>query len=228
MTSPACRTKSADIPKGEIPPGHVLDGRGVWVRPERLTEVDALRDQAVRALVARCEAASRGLAELKAALFADLAAHVQLVGEAHGVRLTGRSGNVVLISTDGLMRVERILAPRMRVGVDVLAAEEIVGRMLTDLLRDADPTVRALVDGMFARDRLGRIAPSRLLEFIRLDLDDPRWRRAQAAVRHALESDGEALYFRAYTRANVYQPWEPIPLDFSRIPFAAEQEGARV
>lgn len=223
MTAPA-RTKRADIATTPPPPGYFCDAAGRWVPDRYRTEQDRVRDQTVGALVAACRAQSERLSTLKARLFGDLAGYVRLVADAHGVRLTGRGGNVVLVSTDGRSRVERIVSPRMRVGAAILAAEALVSELLADLTEDARPELRALVNAMFRRDSAGNIAPSRLLEFIRLDIPDDRWRRAQAAVRAALESDGTAVYFRAYTRPDPCQPWEQINLDFSRAPFEIAQE----
>lgn len=221
--------KHSDIPIGGPPPeGYALSAAGSWVPRQQLEPSADLRDQTVRDLVQRCRAVSAEMSDLKGQLFADLAAHVQLVAEAWGVRLSGRNGNVALVSSDALMRVERIIAPRMRVGADVLAAEALVGELLDELTADASPTLRSLVQQMFRRDSHGNIAPSRLLDFIRLELDDPKWRRAQAAVRHSLEADGQSLYFRAYTRDDPMQPWEQITLDFSRVPFTVPEVGHAV
>lgn len=220
------RTKSADIALDPPSPGYFLDAVGRWVPERYRTEQDRVRDQTVTRLVAACRAQSERLANLKSRLFADLAAYVRLVGEAHGVRLTGRGGSVVLVSSDGLMRVERIISPRMRVGAAILAAESLVSALLAELTEDARPELRALVDQLFRRDAAGNIAPSRLLDFIRLEIPDPRWIAAQTVVRAALESDGAAVYFRAYTRSDPTQPWGQINLDFSRIAFEIQQEAA--
>lgn len=220
------RTKRADIATAPIPPGYFCDGSGRWVPERYRTEQDQTRDAVVTRLVAACRAQSERLSTLKARLFADLAGHVRLVADAHGVRLTGRGGSVVLVSTDGRMRIERIVSPRMRVGAAILAAEALVSELLADLTEDARPELKALVNQLFKRDAAGTIAPSRLLDFIRLDIPDARWHRAQAAVRAALESDGTAVYFRAYTRTDPTQPWEQINLDFSRTPFEIAPEAA--
>ena len=219
-------TLRTDQTAAPVPEGYFLNARGAVVPERYRSDKDDIRDQVVADLVGRCEAISAELSDAKARIFADLVAHVQLVAETWGVALDGRRGNVVLIDTTGTRRIERVVRPRMRVGPEVLAAEALVGELLDALTADADPTLRALVRAMFRRDDTGSISPSRLLEFVRLDLPDERWKRAQEAVRHALESDGESVYFRAYTRTDSTQPWRQVVLDFSRAPFRLPEEAA--
>ena len=211
------RTKTADIALTPPPPGHFLDATGRWVPATYLTERDQLRNMTVHDLVGRCRHASALLGALKRALFADLDTFVALVGEAYGVKLSGRNGSVVLHSLDGLERIERVVSPKMRVGPAILAAAALIEDLLAELTEGANPLLVQIAHMIVRRDDAGSIAPSRLLEFIRFDLPDARWQRAQAAARDALESDGNAIYFRAYTRPDACSPWEQIPLDFSRF-----------
>ncbi len=50
-----------------------------------------------------------------------------------------------------------------------------------------------------------------------VEIDDPRWREAQRAIKDSLTATGSVTYFRAYRRADADKPWEQIPLDFSAI-----------
>jgi len=213
------RTKAADQALVEIPPGYSLNARGQWVPDERLTELDRACDRLATRLTRRCVGASRTLASLKVLCFADLDAHVVMVGAAFGVRLTGRSGGIVVVSKDGLSRVERVVSPRMRVGSAILAAEALLRECLDERLAipNADPVLVAIVGQLVNRAEGCTIAPSRVLDFCRMEIPDPRWQRAQHAYRAALESDGSAVYFRAYTRTDPRAPWEQVPLDFSRF-----------
>lgn len=198
-----------------VPNGYIEDSVGRLVpckivRPERLVE-----DQTVRDLVARAQAASAQLGDLKAGLMDDVDAYLRLVAERYGVTLATPTGNVVMESFDARMRIEKVRADRITIGPEIQAAEVLV-RSLVDEIED--PTARAIVDRAFRRNRkTAELSVSRLVDLVGVEIDDDRWRRAVQAIRDAMRATASAVYFRAYTRTDADSQWTQVPLDFSSI-----------
>lgn len=197
-----------------VPDGCLEDSQGRYVplrliRPERVVE-----DQTVRDLVARAEAASAALADVKHGLLADTDAYVALVGERYGVDVPA-AANLTMESYDGRLRVERVRADRVTIGPEIQAAEILIRQILDEI---NDPTARAIVDRTFRRNpRTRELSAARLVDLVRVEIDDDRWRTAVQAIRDAMRASGSVTYFRAYRRAEPDQPWVQVPLDFSAI-----------
>jgi len=206
-------------PPPAIPPGYREDSQGRLVPESTIRPHERERDDLVRALVARCVVARDDLADLKMDMLRDVAGHVARVAARYGVAIEGRSGGVVLESYDGRMRVERVTSERTTVGEGIHAAEQLVRDYLHDETTGASDGLVAIVDRSFRRNRkTGELNAARLLDLVGVDIDDDRWRRAQQAVREAIQPAGSVTYFRAYWRPRADQPWQQVALDFSALP----------
>ena len=198
-----------------IPPGYLEDAQGRLVPEKMVRPHEFQRDALVRDLVGRIDAARAELARLKRDLFADISAHIQLVAEAYDTKISGTSGNVVLTSYDGRLKIERVQGERIEIGEQIQAAEALIREILDEI---QDPTARAIVDRAFRRNRkTGELSPARLIDLVSVQVDDERWERAVTAIRDAVQRAGSVTYFRAYRRDQPDQPWRLIPLDFSAI-----------
>lgn len=211
------------------PSAYLTDAQGRLVPRANIADADLLRDQLVTDLVLNVRLASAELGELKAHLLERISEHLALVAQDYGVNITGRNGNVVLTSYDGRYKIERVSADRIVVGEQIHAAEALVREYLADATREAGPALVAIVDRAFRRNpKTGQLNVARLLDFISVRIDDPRWRGAQTAIRDSLHASESVTYFRAYERADAMQPWRQIPLDFSSIAPVVRSEGGGV
>lgn len=198
-----------------IPDGYLQDAQGRLVPVANVRPHELQRDQLVRDLVGRVQGAQAALAVLKRDLLSDIAAHIQLVAEEYGAKVSGKAGNLTLVSYDGTLKIERDIAERLQIGEQIAAAEALIRQIVDEI---ADPTARAIVDRTFRRNRkTGELSPARLIDLVSVEIDDERWRRAVQAIRDSLQTAGSVTYFRAYRRDAPDQPWQQIPLDFSAI-----------
>lgn len=198
-----------------IPEGYLEDSEGRLVRMDRVRPEVVQADETVRDLVGRAIATSRQITEVKRAFLDDMAAHCALVAERYGAHITGKDGNVCLVSYDGKMKVERLTADRISIGEGILAAEKLIREIIDEI---EDGVAKAIVDRAFRRHRkTGQLSAARLVDLVSVEIDDPRWRSAVQAIREAMRTEGNVTYFRAYQRAGASQPWQHIPLDFSQI-----------
>lgn len=198
-----------------VPPGYLEDSDGRLVRLDRVPPERVQADEVVRDLIGRVLIVQAYLADAKRAIRDDLAAHVALVAEKYGVRLDGRDGNVVLVSYDGRLKVERVTAERLIIGENILAAEQLIRAILDEI---QDDVARAIVDRAFRRHRrTGQLSAARLVDLSAVELDDPRWQTAVTAIRDALRTAGSVTYYRCYRRDRADQPWQYLSMDFSQI-----------
>lgn len=197
---------------------YLRDGQGRLVPKANIPDVDLLRDALVRDLIAEVRAAHQRLVQLKGDLLDRVAEHIALVASDYGADISGATGACKLMSYDGTLLIERTSADRVSVGEQIHAAEGLVRDYLADATRAASPALVAIVDRAFRRNpKTGQLNVARLLDFVAVRIDDPRWRQAQQAIRDSLRADETVTYFRAYARDDPTQPWRQIPLDFSRL-----------
>ena len=207
-----------------IPSGYLQDSRGRLVPESQIKPHELHRDQLVRDLIDRALQAQAQLAEVKRDMLGDVEAHLQLVAEQYDVTLSGSGANVTLSSYDGLFKIERDVSDRLEIGEEIQAAEELIRQILDEI---QDPTAKAIVDRAFRRHRkTGELSPSKLIDLAAVQLDDPRWLRAQQAIRDAIRATSTVTYFRAYRRETSDSPWQQIALDFSSIQPAPKETQA--
>lgn len=216
-TIPAGSSGFAPGAPGEpaIPAGFREDARGNLVAERNIKPTDLLADQLVRDLVGRAQAAAAATADLKRDLLADVAAFASLVAADYGAVITGADGGVSLVTFDWRLKIERVTADRITVGPEILAAEQLVREILDEI---TDPVAKPIAARAFSRHRkTGELSASKLIQLAGIEIDDPRWRSAQQAIKDALQITGTVTYFRAYRRERADAQWEQIPLDFSAI-----------
>lgn len=200
------------------PDDYLLDAMGRLVPKANIPDVDLLRDQLVRELIAEVRAAHQRLVQLKGELLGRVAEHVALIASDYGADISGANGACRLMSYDGTLLIERASADRVSVGEQIHAAEALVRDYLADATRAAAPALVAIVDRAFRRNvKTGQLNVARLLDFVAVRIDDPRWRQAQQAIRDSLQATATVTYFRAYARPDPLQPWQQIGLDFSHL-----------
>jgi hypothetical protein len=210
-----------------VPEGYMRNAMHHLVPVELVAEVDKLRDETVRDIVTKAEAASLQLSELKAALFGDIDAFVGLSAEKYGVTWGGDKGNVSLVSYDGTLKVVLERSEYMAFDERLQVARTLVEECVAEWTEGARSEVRALIQGAFQTDRAGRVNTRRILSLRKLDIEHPKWQRAMKAIGESLQVLGSKAYIRVYKR-KAADEWDQILLDFSSVPPAEKHipEGA--
>lgn len=180
--------------------GYMEDGVGRLVPEGNVTELDKLRDELVRGLVAEAEALDRAAREFDAAAFARIASFVELAAQEHGVRLGGEKGNVTLTSYDGSLRVVRAQADVVEVNEAMTVARKAILSCVDKWSEGANKALVEVVRRAFEADSSGRLPLGRVLSLKGLSIDDPDWARAMAALDDAVRVTGTRQYVRFYRR----------------------------
>lgn len=200
--------------QNQIPEGYMQDATGKLVPNHLVKPIDKERDDLVRAIVKGAQSLSRDLARFKEAWFEDIEAFMDLSVERYDVQLGGRKGNVTLTSYDGKYRVLRAISELITFDEGLQAAKALIDECIADWSGGADDKIKVLVNDAFQVNK-GRIDTQRVLGLRKLEIDDPKWKRAMEAISDAVTVHGTRSYIRIYERIGDSDKYRQISLDMA-------------
>lgn len=180
--------------------GFWKDARGNLFAPENVRESDKLADAVVRELHGKARGINAALTEFKQNALDDIRTHLALVVEQYGVKLRGKKGNRVLYSFDGSIKITINIQDRIKFGEELVAAEVLINECMAEWTHDANPNLRTIVEKAFQADAEGKISVYRVLDLLRLEIDDERWRKAMTAIKDSIRVVDSKEYVRVYER----------------------------
>lgn len=183
-----------------IPKGYMQDAQGRLVPVEMVKEIDRVRDELVRDLIARAEPLRRDLADYRQQAMDDIAAFVELSAERFGAKIGGGKGNVTLMSFDGEYKIMRAIDEYMVFDERLQVAKLLIDECITEWAEGSRPEIRTLINDAFQVDKTGRVNTKRVLGLRRLDIQDARWKKAMDAIGESLQTVGSKAYIRIYRR----------------------------
>lgn len=195
------------------PPGYLKNAVGHLVPLESVRPIDLARDGLVKEIVGKARTISGQIGEFKTAVFADIAAFVQLSAEQYQAKIGGQKGNVTLLSFDGRYKVQRAIAEHLTFDERLQAAKALIDECITDWAQGSRPEIQVLVNDAFQVDKEGKVNTGRVLGLRRLGINDPRWTRAMQAIGEAVQVVGSKSYIRVYERDDATGEYKPIALD---------------
>lgn len=216
----------AGLPEGEtIPEGWMMDSAGRLNRVANVREADLLQDQVARSLALEGLLLHELLARFKGRALTDMADLTATVAHEYGVSIGGDKGNLSLSTYDGAWRVQRVYRDVLGFGVEIKAAEALVGGCFTKWVAKIRDTggpeieavighIEAVIDRAFRADKKGNLRTGPVLDLMRTEIDDPEWRAAMQALADAISVTGSAVYVRVYRRVAGDQ-YVPIPIDLA-------------
>lgn len=199
-----------------IPAGHRMDSRGRLVPEGQIKPVDKLRDELVRELFAKAEQVQKVLKEFKQLAFDSIDSFTQLSAEQYGAKLGGTKGNLSLLTFDGSQRVQLAIQENIQFDERLQAAKELIDECLREWTIGARPEIATLVQDAFRVDAAGKLRTGSVLALRRLDINDPRWRRAMEAISDAVQVVGSKAYVRFHRRDDKGQ-YQPLSLDIAGV-----------
>ena len=171
-----------------VPEGYMENALGHLVPLENVSELDKLRDETVRALVAEAEEMGKAVAAFRAVSAAQVASFVELCAQEHGVELGGKKGNVTLTSYDGSMRVVRARADQIAFNEAVRVTREMVFRCIAKWSEGANANLAKLVTKAFETDKNGHLSASNILGLRQIKVEgEPDWKAAMDALDAAIQ-----------------------------------------
>lgn len=200
-----------------IPAGYLRNAVGHLVPEGDVREQDKLRDQVARDLSAEAIALNEALTNFKKKALGDIADLVSIAGERYGVQMGGKKGNVSVISYDGQYKVARTYADRISFTEEMEVAKEAVLSCVNTWAEGSNSHLRAIINRVFTPSRNGQIKTADVLDLLRLEIDDERWKAAMQAVKDSILVIGTAVYIRVYRRIGTTEQYQAIPLDLAAV-----------
>lgn len=195
---------------------HMRDGRGALIPVNLIKDTDLLIDQTVRGIMGYSIPLSDQVSRFKAHTFDDISALEAILAEKYEARLGGAKGNKTLMTLDTLFKVTVQVSDFVTFGPELQIAKALIDECLNEWAAGARDEIRTIVTRAFNTDKEGQINRAEVFMLLRLEISDPRWRRAMEAIRHAMRVVGSKTYVRCYRRASIEEPWEPVTIDLAK------------
>lgn len=200
-----------------VPEGYKCNAAGHLVPEANIKEQDLLRDDLVNGLTAKAIALHDALTAFKEEALTEIRDLVTVAGDRYGVNLGGKKGNVSLLSFDGRYKVTRQYREVVAFTEEIEAAKALIDSCLERWSEGANINIKAVVSQAFRTNTKGEIKTGKVLDLMRMDIDDEEWTRAMNALKDALQSVGTAVYVRLYERVGESDNYRPISLDIASL-----------
>jgi hypothetical protein len=194
---------------------YMPDAKGNLIPVEAIRAADKLEDETVRKVMSFAVALSEQVARFKIHTFADLNGFQALLEQEYGARAGGAKGNVTFQTFDGLMKVQVQIADQISFGPQLLEAKKLIDECLREWGAESKAELRALVNRVFSVEKEGQINKAELFSLLRVEIEDPRWRRAMDAIRDAIRVIGTKEYVRFYRREDPNAEWRSVKIDLA-------------
>lgn len=194
---------------------YLIGPKGELMPEESVMAQDLLMDETVRKIMFFARELSDQVARFKQHTADDIYAHLALLAQEYGVVRGGPKGNVMLISYDGLKKINVRTAERVTFGPELQAAKALVDECLRDWSADAVAELRGFVSTAFQVDKQGDVSPAKMFALLRHDSTDARWQQAMRAIRDSIRPIGTKEYFNFYQRATNTAPWVAVTIDLA-------------
>lgn len=195
---------------------YMRDAKGALVPVELVRPQAQLEDETVRKIMHYARELSGQIARFRGHTFEDLGALEALMAQEYGATRGGAKGNKTFLSYDGSMRVQVQVADTIEFGPQLQVAKTILDDCLNEWAADSRPEIRAIVTRAFNTDKAGQINKSEVFMLLRLDITDPRWMQAMAAIREAIRTVGSRTYIRFYERDAPDAEWRAVTIDLAK------------
>lgn len=200
--------------EAKIPEGYMIDAKEHLIPISMVSEIDRERDALVRDISRIAQGMSQELSNVKRSIMGDIQAFVELSAEKYDKRLGGKKGNVTLHSFDGRFKVIFSVQDYTVFDERLQIAKEMIDECLREWSAGSRPEIQAIVSDAFQVDRKGKFNKDRILGLRRLDIKDPKWKKAMEAVADSLQVLDSKEYVRVYRRKDDGS-YEQIPLDIA-------------
>lgn len=193
------------------------DGRGGLQPVELIKPQDKLEDETVRKICGYTVALHEQMARYKQHTLDDIEQFVALLAQEYGTRPGGAKGNTTFMTVDGLFMIKVQVADQIIFGPSIQQAKVHFDDCLNEWSADAPPPLRGIVTDAFQTDKAGNISRARIFILLRQEVDDPRWKEGQRAIRDAIKPVSTKEYIRCYRRPSHDAAWEYVALDLSKV-----------
>jgi hypothetical protein len=193
------------------------DGLGRLVHIDQVEEIDKIRDDLVKRLIAKARELQAMMAAFKNVAMSEIDAFVDQSAREYGVTMGGKKGNLTLYTYDMQYRITVQVAEYIVFDERLQVAKKLIDDCLTSWTEGGRTEVRTIVNDAFAVNQEGKINTRRILSLRRLKIDDPTWLNAMQAISDSLQVAGSKSYMRLHERIGRDGGWRNISLDLAAL-----------
>lgn len=199
-----------------IPEGYRQNAQGHLVPENTIKEVDLIRDDLVREIVAKARALQQAMIEFKTVAMSEIENFTDLSAEEYGVKYGGAKGNITLSTYDGQLRIQRAKAEHRIFDERIQAAKALIDSCIERWAQGANDHIKVLVEHAFRVNKQGHIDVNQVLGLRQLKIEDEEWQQAMDAIADSIQVSGTSSYLRIYEQRQE-QSFIQIPLDISKL-----------
>lgn len=199
-----------------VPDGYRLNDKGHLIPLDKIKEIDKLRDETVKKLVAQALELQQTMRAVKDQLFGEFNDFVELSANEYETKLGGKKGNISLMSFDGKFKIQMAISDNLVFDERLQVAKSLIDECLREWTADSNDNIKALIDNAFAVDKEGKINIRRVLSLRSLNIVDEKWQKAMAAISDATQIVSSKEYIRFYQKDD-HGKYQQISLDFASL-----------
>lgn len=200
-----------------VPRGYWKNAEGCLIPLAKIKEIDKERHHLVNRLAEDAKKLQERLAEFKLTVMGDIEGFVHESAAKYEARVGGDKGNVTLVSFDGRYKITRQVQERLAFDERLQVAKELIDQCVHVWSKGANKNIQALVAHAFQVDKEGKVSTGRVLALRKLQIDDPQWLKAMAAIADSMKTVASKAYVRFYERDDKSGEYVPISLDLAAL-----------
>lgn len=195
----------------------MIDAKGRHVPVHLVSDVDKLKDQTIEKIAVYATELSERISRFKSHTYADVYTLLDLLKERYGATPGGAKGNLELVSFDGCTKVQISVADHIAFGPELQVAKQLIDSCIEAWSAGSRDEIRALVSHAFETDKPGHINREALFSLRRMQIEDPTWQAAMAAIQDSIRIIGSKSYVRVYHRPTAEAAWEMVALNIAAV-----------
>jgi hypothetical protein len=195
---------------------YMTDAMGRLVPVGIVSEIDKLRDQTVKSIMAEALRMREQLGAFKKRIREDVTAFVEISAGKYGKSWGGRKGNFTLSTYDGKYRLVVAMDDNIYFDERLQVARDTIGECINKWSEGARDEMRVLINDAFQVDKTGKVNTARVLGLRKLEIDDADWRAAMQMITDSIQVTGSKQYIRFYERGDNGE-YRQIPMDVAAL-----------
>ena len=193
------------------------DGLGRLVHIDQVREIDKLRDELVRSLVAKAVELQRQMIDFKILAMDEIEAFVDQSAREYDVQMGGKKGNLTLYTYDMNYMIKIQISEYLVFDERLQVAKKMIDDCLMGWATDSRSEIRTIINDVFSVNQEGKLNTRRILDLRKHDITDPLWQNAMKAISESLGVAGSKSYMRIYKRIEQTRAWQVISLDMAAL-----------
>ena len=193
------------------------DGLGRLVHIDQVREIDKLRDELVRNLVAMAVNLQLAMIDFKTIAMDEINAFVDQSAREYDVQMGGKKGNLTLYTYDMNYKIMIQISEYLVFDERFQVAKTLIDECFNTWTKDSRSEIRTVINDAFAVNQEGKVNVRRILALRRLDIPEEKWQKAMKAISDSLLVAGSKSYMRIYKRIEQTKAWQVISLDLAAL-----------